>query len=72
MHLLALLARRVIGGWLIVGWTIRQAIDSLIRKAGWKGALTESTRLSLAVTRYQSTNYTLSYTDFQSASTCEE
>lgn len=36
------------------GWTKVEAIDSAIRKAGYEGRITEATRKSLRVRRYQS------------------
>ncbi|KAL8166723.1 hypothetical protein V2J09_008222 [Rumex salicifolius] len=48
------------------GWTQIEAIDSLIRKAGFEGAITESLRKSIRLTRYQSTLFTMSYSDYVS------
>ncbi|KAI3837064.1 hypothetical protein MKW98_005397 [Papaver atlanticum] len=48
------------------GWTQTEAIDSLMRKAGYKGAITESLRKQIELTRYKSTIYTMSYDDYMS------
>ncbi|KAF7820438.1 AMMECR 1 family protein [Senna tora] len=48
------------------GWTITEAIDSLIRKAGYNGRITESLRKQLQLTRYQSTLFTMHYSDYVS------
>ncbi|PKA60013.1 Uncharacterized protein AXF42_Ash009697 [Apostasia shenzhenica] len=46
------------------GWTKIEAIDSLMRKAGYNGVITESLRKRLRVTRYQSTLYTMHYAEY--------
>ncbi|XP_077241296.1 uncharacterized protein At2g38710-like [Tasmannia lanceolata] len=46
------------------GWTKTETIDSLMRKAGYNGAITESLRKHIHLTRYQSTLYTLHYSDY--------
>ncbi|XP_042375934.1 uncharacterized protein At2g38710-like isoform X2 [Zingiber officinale] len=46
------------------GWTKTETIDSLMRKAGYDGAINESLRMRLHVTRYQSTLYTMHYRDY--------
>jgi AMMECR1 domain-containing protein len=51
---------------LVSGWTKEEAIDSLMRKAGYSGHITESLRKSIQVTRYQSTLFTLTYSDYVS------
>ncbi|KAJ9540145.1 hypothetical protein OSB04_026651 [Centaurea solstitialis] len=48
------------------GWTKIEAIDSLMRKAGYSGTITESLRKQIQLTRYQSTLYTMHYGDFVS------
>lgn len=48
------------------GWTKIETIDSLMRKAGYNGVITESLRKKLRVTRYQSTLYTMNYADYAS------
>eukprot|EP00898_Chlorokybus_atmophyticus_P005441 jgi/Chlat1/5899/Chrsp4S06399 len=47
------------------GWSRQEAIDSLMRKSGHNGAITESLRRSLHVTRYQSSLHTMSYGEYQ-------
>ncbi|XP_065871225.1 uncharacterized protein At2g38710 [Euphorbia lathyris] len=46
------------------GWTKIEAIDSLMRKAGYGGIITESLRKTIRLTRYQSTLFTLSYSEY--------
>ncbi|KAL1827939.1 hypothetical protein DCAR_0207149 [Daucus carota subsp. sativus] len=46
------------------GWTTLEAIDSLIRKAGYNGAITESLRKQIRLTRYQSTLFTMHYSEY--------
>ncbi|KAI3874458.1 hypothetical protein MKX03_004788 [Papaver bracteatum] len=46
------------------GWTKVEAIDSLMRKAGYNGRITESLRKQIHLTRYQSTLYTVSYSEY--------
>ncbi|KAI9626674.1 hypothetical protein KEM48_010269 [Puccinia striiformis f. sp. tritici PST-130] len=46
------------------GWTKIEAIDSAIRKAGWKGSITPALRSSLIVERYQSSKHTATYQDW--------
>ncbi|CAL9051583.1 unnamed protein product [Musa banksii] len=48
------------------GWTKLETIDSLMRKAGYNGAISESLRNLLHITRYQSTLYTMHYRDYAS------
>ncbi|CAL9044658.1 uncharacterized protein At2g38710 [Musa acuminata AAA Group] len=48
------------------GWTKTEAIDSLMRKAGFNGVISESLRNRLRATRYQSTLYTMHYRDYAS------
>ncbi|KVI09610.1 uncharacterized protein At2g38710-like [Cynara cardunculus var. scolymus] len=48
------------------GWTKIEAINSLMRKAGYSGAITDSVRKQIQLTRYQSTLYTMHYGDFVS------
>ncbi|RWW06874.1 hypothetical protein BHE74_00042655 [Ensete ventricosum] len=48
------------------GWTKIETIDSLMRKAGFNGTINESLRKRLHVTRYQSTLYTMHYSDYAS------
>ncbi|KAM7268203.1 hypothetical protein ACFE04_010369 [Oxalis oulophora] len=46
------------------GWTNIEAIDSLVRKAGYNGAITESLRKRIQLTRYQSTLFTMPYSEY--------
>ncbi|KAF5177939.1 Ammecr1 family, partial [Thalictrum thalictroides] len=48
------------------GWTKLEAIDSLMRKSGFNGTITESLRKRIRLTRYQSTLYTMHYSDYAS------
>ncbi|KAL2227572.1 uncharacterized protein At2g38710 [Sesamum indicum] len=45
-------------------WTKTEAIDSLMRKAGYSGTITEQLRKRIQLTRYQSTLYTMHYSDY--------
>ncbi|KAK9735151.1 hypothetical protein RND81_04G186900 [Saponaria officinalis] len=46
------------------GWTQLEAIDSLIRKADFTGVITESLRMSIHLTRYQSSAITMHYGEY--------
>ncbi|CAI5458092.1 unnamed protein product [Closterium sp. Yama58-4] len=46
------------------GWTKIEAVDSLIRKAGYNGPITDTLRRKLRVTRYQSSIFTLHYEEY--------
>ncbi|XVF24634.1 hypothetical protein REPUB_Repub13aG0144100 [Reevesia pubescens] len=48
------------------GWTKVEAIDSLMRKAGFSGPITESLRERIKLTRYQSTLFSMEYSDYAS------
>ncbi|XP_062029937.1 uncharacterized protein At2g38710 [Rosa rugosa] len=48
------------------GWTQIEAIDSLMRKAGYTGTITESLRKRIRLTRYQSSLYTMHHSDYVS------
>ncbi|GMI90410.1 hypothetical protein like AT2G38710 [Hibiscus trionum] len=48
------------------GWTKVEAIDSLVRKSGFSGPITESLRKRIKLTRYQSTLFTMQYSDYVS------
>lgn len=48
-------------------WNHVEAIDSLIRKAGYKGPVTEELRLSLKLTRYQSEKCCVSFEEYAAA-----
>ncbi|XP_014663725.1 PREDICTED: AMMECR1-like protein [Priapulus caudatus] len=46
------------------GWDKIQTIDSLLRKGGFKGVITNEVRKSIRLTRYQSEKIILSYSDY--------
>lgn len=46
------------------GWTKIEAINSAIKKAGFTGPITESLRRRVRLTRYQSSLFTLHYTEY--------
>jgi AMMECR1 domain-containing protein len=48
-------------------WSRRAAIESLIRKAGYSGAIGDALLRSLRVTRYQSSPLTRRYEEFEEA-----
>ncbi|KAJ4868795.1 Uncharacterized protein Rs2_49660 [Raphanus sativus] len=48
------------------GWTKIEAIDSLVRKAGYNGEITESVRRRIHLTRYQSTLFSMHYSEYLS------
>ncbi|KAM7467801.1 hypothetical protein LguiB_015363 [Lonicera macranthoides] len=45
-------------------WAVIEAIDSLMRKAGYNGMITEALRKRIKLTRYQSTLFTMHYSDY--------
>ncbi|XP_042958574.1 uncharacterized protein At2g38710-like isoform X1 [Carya illinoinensis] len=49
-----------------LAWTKTEAIDSLMRKAGYNGTITESLRKRILLTRYQSTLFTMHYSEYLS------
>ncbi|KAG8467713.1 hypothetical protein KFE25_006765 [Diacronema lutheri] len=46
------------------GWSKHETIDSLVRKAGYHGAITNRLRGAIRLTRYQSTLSKLSYVEY--------
>lgn len=46
------------------GWSKAEAIDSLIRKSGYNGTITDRLRKSIHLTRYQSTVFTMHFSDY--------
>ena len=46
------------------GWTKLQAIDSLLRKAGYKELITQGFRQALKLTRYQSEKCIVTYDEY--------
>ncbi|GLC37449.1 hypothetical protein PLESTB_001584600 [Pleodorina starrii] len=49
------------------GWNQQQAVDALIRKAGYNGSIGPSLRESLSLERYQSTIAAITYDEFMAA-----
>lgn len=47
------------------GWNKVETIDSLLRKGGFRGSITEAVRESISLTRYQSEKLTVNYEDYQ-------
>lgn len=47
------------------GWTKEEAIDSLLRKGGYRRHITEVKRQSIVLTRYQSQKITRTYADYR-------
>mmetsp|Transcript_7936 Transcript_7936/g.15315 ORF Transcript_7936/g.15315 Transcript_7936/m.15315 type:complete len:199 (-) Transcript_7936:171-767(-) len=47
------------------GWTKEQCLDSLIRKAGYRGSVDASFRERVAVTRYQSVKAKMTYEEYK-------
>ena len=47
------------------GWNHVQTIDSLLRKGGFKGNITNDTRRSIKLTRYQTEKMTVSYQEYK-------
>ena len=46
------------------GWTKEETLESLSRKAGYRGQMTKDLIESIQVTRYQSQKITLDYDDY--------
>lgn len=46
------------------GWTKLQAIDSLLRKGGFKGKISESVREKIKLTRYRSSKVGVTYEEY--------
>ena len=49
------------------GWDRIQTIDSLLRKGGFKGAISSETRKAIKLTRYQSEKLTISHAEYMGA-----
>ncbi|KAF8396375.1 hypothetical protein HHK36_017992 [Tetracentron sinense] len=47
-------------------WTKMETIDSLLRKAGYNGPITDPLRKRICLTRYQSTIFTMHYSEYSS------
>ena len=54
------------------GWTKLEALESLIRKAGFSGAVDQTLLSKVSVERYQSSKYSLSYQEYLDSSSEEE
>ena len=50
--------------WFVLGWDRIQTIDSLLRKGGYKGVVTNEVRRQIKLTRYQSEKISLGYNDY--------
>lgn len=50
-----------------LGWDHIQTIDSLLRKGGYKGVITNDVRKSIRLTRYQSEKITVSYNEYKNS-----
>lgn len=48
------------------GWTKVEAVDSLLRKGGYRATPTEEVRRSIRVTRYQSEKVTMTHAEWYS------
>ena len=46
------------------GWTKEQAIDSLLRKGGFRNFITDSVRKAIVLTRYQSSKAEVTYDEY--------
>ena len=46
------------------GWSLTETLDSLIRKAGFKGPITRDLYESIDLTRYQSSKVEVTYPEF--------
>ncbi|KAI8340900.1 DUF51 family protein [Chlamydoabsidia padenii] len=47
------------------GWTKEEAIDSLLRKGGYRKPITQAKRQTIVLTRYQSQKITRTYADYR-------
>lgn len=47
------------------GWDHVQTIDSLLRKGGYKGSISNDMRKSIHLTRYQSEKVSISYQEYR-------
>lgn len=50
--------------FIVPGWTTIEAIDSLMRKSGYNGTITGQLRKRIQLTRYQSTLFTMHYSEY--------
>ncbi|CAN8317163.1 unnamed protein product [Cochlearia groenlandica] len=63
VHYLKYLSLRVL---VFPGWTKIESIDSLVRKSGYNGEITEAVRRRIQLTRYQSTLFSMHYSEYLS------
>lgn len=49
------------------GWTKVEAIDSLLRKGGYRGKIDDKVRKSIVLTRYQSSKNEVSFEEYKNA-----
>jgi AMME syndrome candidate gene 1 protein len=54
------------------GWSRRETMESLLRKAGFKGRVGEALLLSIVLTRYQSSKGSCTYADYVNAGAVED
>lgn len=47
-----------------IGWDQLQTIDSLLRKGGYRGQITNDTRKSIKLTRYRSSEIHMTFAEF--------
>lgn len=47
-----------------IGWDQLQTIDSLLRKGGFRGQITNDTRKSIKLTRYRSSEIHMSFAEY--------
>jgi hypothetical protein len=47
------------------GWDHLEAIDSLLRKGGYRATITDAVRKAIKLTRYQSEKVKLNYADWK-------
>ena len=47
-----------------MGWDQRRAVESLIRKAGWRGTVDDKLLRSISLTRYQSSKFAMDFTEY--------
>ena len=52
------------------GWTKQEAIESLVRKSGYKGKISSSLLESIKLTRYQSSKASMSFQEYNSSRNC--
>lgn len=50
---------------MILGWDHIQTIDSLLRKGGYRGHITQEVRETIQLTRYQSSETHMTYGEYR-------